>query len=123
MSKTTTIARIHPDGRLMRVFAGGREADITPAAVASAPETPGTSDRDNPPLTARQMKAMRRVPRTKTLRRALQLTQAEFARRYHIPIGTLRDWEQGRSEPDAPARALLKVIATDPEGVMKVLRG
>jgi len=47
----------------------------------------------------------------------------EFAARYHIPLGTLRDWEQGRSEPDQPARAYLKVIARDPEGVSRLLRG
>ena len=34
------------------------------------------------------------------MRRALGLTQEEFATRYHIPIGTLRDWEQGRAQPD-----------------------
>jgi putative transcriptional regulator len=49
------------------------------------------------------------------------LTQEEFAGRYHIPIGTLRDWEQGRSEPDQPARAYLAVIAHDPEGVRRAL--
>jgi putative transcriptional regulator len=42
----------------------------------------------------------------KTLRRALGFTQEEFALRYQIPIGTLRDWEQGRTEPDQPARAI-----------------
>jgi len=51
----------------------------------------------------------------------LQLTQEEFAARYQIPIGTLRDWEQGRSEPDAPARAYLRVIAGDPDGTAKTL--
>lgn len=50
------------------------------------------------------------------------LTQEEFSARYHIPVGTLRDWEQGRSEPDAPAKAYLKVIAADPEGVAKSLQ-
>lgn len=64
----------------------------------------------------------RRVPRAKTLRRALGLTQEEFATRYQIPIGTLRDWEQGRAEPDQPARAYLKAIAGDPEGVQRALR-
>jgi putative transcriptional regulator len=123
MSKTTTIARIRPDGRLVRIRADGQEADITPAATASPTPSGEVFDRDNPPLTPKQLKAMRRVPRIKTLRRVLQLTQEEFSRRYHIPIGTLRDWEQGRSEPDAPARALLKVIATDPDGVMKALAG
>ncbi len=64
---------------------------------------------------------MKRVPRARTLRRALGLTQEEFAARYHIPLGTLRDWEQGRSEPDQPARAYLHVIAHDPDGVRRAL--
>ena len=63
------------------------------------------------------------MPRAKTLRRALALTQEEFAARYHIPLGTLRDWEQGRSEPDQPSRAYLTVIAHDPEGVKRALAG
>ena len=54
-------------------------------------------------------------------RRAFALTQEEFAVRYHIPLGTLRDWEQGRSEPDQPATAHLTVIARDPEGVKRAL--
>ena len=56
------------------------------------------------------------------LRRALGLTQEEFADRYHIPLGTLRDWEQGRCEPDQPARAYLAVIAGAPEAVQRALR-
>jgi DNA-binding transcriptional regulator YiaG len=52
--------------------------------------------------------------RIKTLRRALALTQEEVAARFRIPLGTLRDWEQGRSEPDQPAKAYLTVIARDP---------
>jgi putative transcriptional regulator len=31
------------------------------------------------------------LPRIKTLRRALGLTQEKFAARYKIPLGTLRD--------------------------------
>ena len=61
------------------------------------------------------------MPRVKTLRRALGLTQQEFAASYHIPLGALGDWEQGRTEPDQPARAYLKVIARDPEGVRATL--
>ena len=64
---------------------------------------------------------MKRVPQVKVIRRALELTQEEFAARYHIPIGTLRDWEQGRSEPDQPTRAYLTVIARDPERVDRTL--
>jgi transcriptional regulator with XRE-family HTH domain len=55
------------------------------------------------------------------LRRALRLSQQEFAAYYRIPIGTLRDWEQGRKEPDAAARAYLDVIAGEPEMVRKAL--
>ena len=65
---------------------------------------------------------MRRVPRARILRRALGLTQEEFAARYQIPIDTLRDWEQGRTEPDQPARAYLKAIAGDPDAVRQALR-
>ena len=64
---------------------------------------------------------MRRTPQTKIIRRALELTQEEFASRYHIPIGTLRDWEQGRTKPDQPARAYLTLIARDPEHVSRTL--
>jgi putative transcriptional regulator len=39
----------------------------------------------------------------------------------HIPLGTLRDWEQGRTLPDQPTQAYLKVIVRDPEGVRRAL--
>ncbi len=79
------------------------------------------ADRDAQPLTEADFQRMKRTPQTKIIRRALGLTQEEFAARYHIPLGTLRDWEQGRTEPDQPARAYLKVIARDPNGVHRVL--
>ena len=79
------------------------------------------SDPDAQPLTEEKWARMKRVPRAKTLRRALGLSQEEFATRFHIPIGTLRDWEQGRAEPDQAARAYLKVIATAPDVVRKAL--
>src|SRR6201987_239203 len=79
------------------------------------------SDPDARPLTQDELKRMRRTPRVKVIRRALGLTQEEFAARYHIPVGTLRDWEQGRTEPDQPARAYRNVIAHDPDGVRRAL--
>src|SRR4051812_2496650 len=69
------------------------------------------SDPDAQPLTENDLNRMKRTPQAKIIRRALGLSQEEFAARYHIPIGTLRDWEQGRVEPDQAARAYLKVIA------------
>ena len=79
------------------------------------------SDPDARPLTEEDLKRMKRTPRAKIIRRALGLSQEDFATRYHIPIGTLRDWEQGRVEPDQAARAYLTVIARDPEAVRKAL--
>lgn len=84
-------------------------------------EANALADHDNPPITEAQFKTAPRMPRVKVIRRALRLTQEEFSDRYKIPLGTLRDWEQGRSEPDQPARAYLKVIAVDPEGTAKAL--
>jgi putative transcriptional regulator len=64
---------------------------------------------------------MKRTPQAKIIRRALELTQEEFSVRFHIPLGTLRDWEQGRAEPDQPTRAYLTLIARDPDRVNEVL--
>lgn len=79
------------------------------------------SDPDAQPLTPERLSRMRRAPMAKTLRWALRLTQEEFAERYQIPLGTLRDWEQHRSEPDAPARAYLKAIRAAPDVVAGLL--
>jgi putative transcriptional regulator len=58
----------------------------------------------------------------KRLRERLGLTQEAFAAAYRIPVGTLRDWEQRRKNPDAPARAYLLVIERNPELVASMLR-
>ena len=57
----------------------------------------------------------------KALRARLGLAQPEFAARYGLSVGTVRDWEQGRAVPDRPAQALLRVIAAEPEMVRRVL--
>ena len=80
------------------------------------------SDPDAQPLTPEDFKRMKRTPRAKIIRRALGLTQEEFAARFQIPLGTLRDWEQGAAEPDQAARAYLQVIAVDPEAVRRALQ-
>ena len=79
------------------------------------------SDTDNKPLTDSDLRRMKRTPQVRIVRRALQLTQEEFAARYQIAIGTLRDWEQDRYEPDGAAKAYLKVIAREPELVRRAL--
>jgi putative transcriptional regulator len=79
------------------------------------------SDPDNRPMTDVEWAAAPRVPQVGIIRRALKLSQEDFAVAFHIPIGTLRDWEQGRKEPDAAARAYLRVIAKKPDTVRKAL--
>ena len=61
--------------------------------------------------------------RVRTVRKMLKLTQAQFAQRFRVPLGTLRDWEQGRREPDAPAMALLRIIEREPAAAMRALAG
>ena len=68
------------------------------------------SDPDAQPLTPEQLAKMRRVSHVKDLRQRLGMTQMQFAEAFHL----LRDWEQHRSTPDAPARALLRAIERDP---------
>lgn len=110
MNKNITTVKIRSDGTVVEVLADGSErafpkqpmramteADIEAATVA---------DSDARSMTEDELKKARRIPRIKTLRCALGLTQEEFAGRYHVPLGMLRDWEQGRTQPDQPARAL-----------------
>jgi putative transcriptional regulator len=91
------------------------------AKSAAERHTAAMRDPDAKPLGPDDFKRMRRTPRVKIIRRALGLTQEQFARRFHIPLGTLRDWEQGVATPDQSARAYLTVIARNPEAVRKAL--
>ena len=79
------------------------------------------SDPDAQPLTEDDFARMKRTPQVKVMRRALRLSQEEFSATFHIPLGTLRDWEQGRKEPDAAARAYVTVIGREPEAVGRAL--
>jgi putative transcriptional regulator len=79
------------------------------------------ADPDARPMTDEEWARARPVPRATIIRRAFRLSQEEFAAQFHIPIGTLRDWEQGRKEPDAAAKAYLRVIASAPDTVRKAL--
>ncbi|MGA2793844.1 MAG: transcriptional regulator [Roseiarcus sp.] len=80
------------------------------------------SDPDARPLAPGDMKRMKRTPQVRIIRRALGLSQQEFSARFRIPLGTLRDWEQSRKDPDAAARAYLLVIARNPAAVSEALR-
>src|SRR5690349_6416295 len=58
----------------------------------------------------------------RAVRRRLGLSQSEFAAKFGFQPATLRNWEQGRTRPDGPARVLLAVIARHPEAVEDTLR-
>jgi putative transcriptional regulator len=79
------------------------------------------SDADSQPATKAQLARARRVPAIRALRQKLNLTQEEFATRFHLPLGTVRDWEQGAHRPDKAAQILLMVIANDPDAVTRAL--
>jgi len=123
MSKTPISERIWADGAVAEMRDGGAERrfpgrpmrEMTESEISAA-----AADPDARPMTPEPLASAARVPRIKTLRRALGLPQEEFATRNHIPQGALRDWEQGRSAPDQPARAYLKVIAADPKACRAV---
>ena len=74
------------------------------------------ADPDAAPIrTAKAITASRIV----AIRKSLGLAQSAFAERYGIPLGTLRDWEQGKATPDATARSYLRAIEKDPQGVAR----
>jgi DNA-binding transcriptional regulator YiaG len=56
------------------------------------------------------------------LRRFVGLTQTEFARAMGISVHTLRNWEQGRRQPEGPAIALLRIAARHPRIIRENLR-
>ena len=133
MSDGRTIrARRLNDGTLVEVLPDGATRPFPPddtdwAALRRMTEeeinAAALTDPDNPPLTPERERHLRRVPQVKVMRRVLRLTQEEFAARFHIPLGTLRDWEQGKTQPDQAARAYLRVIARNPAAVVEALEG
>ena len=57
----------------------------------------------------------------KSIRDSLNKSQSEFALMIGVSVSTLQNWEQGRRQPEGPARALLKVAAENPKAVEKAL--
>lgn len=115
-----TVIQVLPDGTVQPLedksdwarFDVLGEAEVTAAALA---------DEDNPPLSNSEAARLRPVPNPKAIRKQLRMTQAQFARRFHLPLGTLRDWEQGVREPDSAAKSYLRVIAKNPQAVLDAL--
>ena len=60
-------------------------------------------------------------PNVKDIRERLGLTQESFAALMGVSNRTLQNWEQGRREPDGPAKALLRVVEREPQAVLHAL--
>ena len=61
------------------------------------------------------------VPDVRAIRRRLHMSQQRFAETYRIPLPTLKNWEQGRRAPDAPAAAYLRAISREPVVIKEAL--
>jgi putative transcriptional regulator len=122
-------ARRQSDGTLVQILEDGTTRPLedrtdwarVDAMTEEEVEANAASDPDNPPLTAEELARMQRVPNPKEIRQRLHLSQEQFAVRFQVPLGTLRDWEQGRSAPDTTAKTLLRVIDKNPEAVIQAL--
>lgn len=57
----------------------------------------------------------------RALRERIGLTQAQFSMMFGVSIRTLQNWEQGRREPEGPAKALLRVVEREPQAVLNAL--
>ena len=112
--------QIMPDGNTQPIESKTDWARLD-AMTEEEIEANALSDPDNPPISDEELKHFRRLPNLQQIRADLNLTQEEFSLQFQIPLGTLRDWEQGKKWPDSAARALLRVIEKEPEAVRRAL--
>ncbi len=125
MSETIITARKRSDGTVVRVMPDGSEQLFPPTPKREMTdeeiEAAAMADPDAQILTPEQLARSKPVSKVKALRRTLRMTQEEFADRFHLSLATLRDWEQGRSQPDQAASTYLEVIGRAPEAIMQAL--
>jgi putative transcriptional regulator len=84
-------------------------------------EAAARSDPDGAPPTVQELQEFRRIIDPKSIRERTGLTQEEFARVFGLPLGTVRDWEQRRTRPDAAAENYLRVIEHEPEAAKRAI--
>jgi putative transcriptional regulator len=116
-----SVVQVLPDGRT-RPFSQKSDWERVDAMTEQEVEANALSDPDNPPLTPTQLASLRRAPSLKEIRDHLHMTQEQFSREFDLPLGTVRDWEQGLKKPDSAARTLLRVIAHNPDAVIEALK-
>jgi putative transcriptional regulator len=60
-------------------------------------------------------------PDVRAIRRAADISQSQFAKLIGVNLRTLQNWEQRRTRPTGPARALLKIVASNPKSALEAL--
>lgn len=60
-------------------------------------------------------------PDIRAIREAANISQSQFARLIGVNLRTLQNWEQQRTRPTGPARALLKIVASNPRSAIEAL--
>ena len=116
-----SVGQVLPDGTT-RPFTQKSDWARVDAMTEQEVEANALPDPDNSPLTPAQLASLQRVPNPREIRDHLQMTQEQFSREFGLPIGTVRDWEQGLKKPDSAARTLLRVIADNREAVIEALK-
>ena len=120
-SENTIRARLLPNGKVVQVMPDGTTRSFEGRTDWAALKA--LSDPDTVLLTEEELAQLPEGPNLKEIRARLQLTQEQFAEKFQVPLGTLRDWEQGVSVPDSAAKNYLRVIAKNPQAVLEALAG
>ncbi len=110
--RTTVTADMHQD--IIRSVDWDRVGRMTDDAIAEDV----ARDPDAVPFTDADGMALR----IQMIRKGLGLSQTQFAVQFRIPLATLKDWEQGRRQPEAAAWAYLQVIEGEPAAVRRALK-
>src|SRR3970040_783509 len=60
-------------------------------------------------------------PDVRAIRKAADISQSQFAKLIGVNLRTLQNWEQRRTRPTGPARALAKIVASNPKSALEAL--
>lgn len=76
-------------------------------------------------MAGRSVRGARRTeldePDIRAIREAARISQSQFAKLIGVNVRTLQNWEQHRTRPTGPARALLKIVASNPKSAIEAL--
>jgi len=117
-----THVRLDADGSVVELLPDGSTRRIAPrtdwarADAATEADIARHAAEDEAEAMADAAAWARRV------RHRLGLSQTDFARHIHVPVATVRNWEQGKRAPTGPARALLRLIDRAPAQALAALR-